>query len=50
MPPEKGVWLHDEEGLLPDSNQPGQQDEEHAIRFRACGTFNLAPEDDELLS
>jgi hypothetical protein len=31
MPPEKCVWLHDEEGLLPGSNQPGQQDEEDAI-------------------
>src|SRR5215831_20068822 len=29
--PPKCVWLHDEEGLLPGSNQPGQQDQEHAI-------------------
>ena len=24
MPPEKGVWLHDQEGLLPGTNQPGK--------------------------
>ena len=37
-------------GLLPGSNQPGPQDEEHAIRFRACRPFHLAPEDEEWLS
>jgi hypothetical protein len=42
--------LHDQEGLLSGSNQPGQQDEEHAICFRACWPFHLSPEDDELLS
>jgi hypothetical protein len=42
--------LHDEEGLLPGSNQPGQQDEEHAIRLRACWPFHLPFEHDELLS
>ena len=30
MPPEQGVWLHTQEGLLPGMDHPGQQDEEDA--------------------
>jgi len=50
MEAEQRLWLNDEERLLPCPNHPCQEDEEHAIRFRACGAFHLAPEDDELLS
>src|SRR5438876_506266 len=50
MPAQQRLWLNDEERLLPCPNHPCQEDEEHAIRFRACGAFHLAPEDDELLS
>ena len=50
MPPEQGVWLNDDEGLFPRPNEPCQQDEEQAIRFRACWPFHLPLEDDELLS
>ncbi len=50
MPPEQSVWLHGHERLLPGSNQPGQQDEENAICFRACWPFHLPLEDNELLS
>jgi hypothetical protein len=42
--------LHDEQSLLPSSNRPGQQDQEHAIGVCACGPFHMAHEDDELLS
>ena len=50
MPAQQGVWLHDEEGLLPGSNQPGQQDEEDAIGLGERWPFHLPLEDDELLS
>src|SRR5215471_4526500 len=50
MPVQQRLWLNDEELLLPCPNHPCQEDEEHAIRFRAGGPFQLAPEDDELLS
>ena len=50
MPAQQGVWLHDQEGLLPGSNQPGQQDEEDAIGLGACWPFHLSLENDELLA
>ncbi len=50
MPPEQGVWLHDHEGLLPSLNQPGQQDQEHAIGSSESWPFHLSPQNDELLS
>ena len=50
MPPEQGVWLHEEEGLLPGSNQPGQQDEEDAIGPGEWWLFHLPPENEELLA
>jgi hypothetical protein len=49
-PSEQGIWLNDHEGLLPSSNQPSQQDEEHPIRFRAGGSFHPPFEHDERLS
>ncbi len=50
MPPQQGVWLNDQKGILPGMNQPCQEDEEQAIRVRACWPFHLPFEDDELLS
>jgi hypothetical protein len=50
MPPEQGVWLHDEEGGLSGSNQRGQQDEEDAIGPGDCWPFHLSPQNDELLA
>ena len=50
MEAEQGIWLNNQEGLLPGSNQPGQQDEENPIRFRAGGSFHLPFENDERLS
>jgi hypothetical protein len=48
--PPKGVWLHDQEGLLPGPNQPGQQDEEHAIGPADGWSFHLPFEENELLA
>ena len=50
MPAQQGLWLHDVEGLMPSPNQPGQQDEEHAIGSGDGWQFHLSPEDDELLA
>jgi hypothetical protein len=50
MPAEQGVWLDDEQGLLPRSNQPSQQDEEHAIGPGERWPLHLPLEDDQLLS
>jgi hypothetical protein len=50
MPPEQGVWLHDQQCLLPGPNKPGQQNEKDAIGFCACRPFHLSPENDELLA
>ena len=50
MPPEQRLWLYDDDGLLPGLNQPGQQDEEHAIGPGERRPFHLSPEHDELLA
>ena len=50
MPAQQSIWLNDQQGLLPGSNQPGQQDEKDAIGFCACWPFHLPLEDDQLLS
>ncbi len=50
MPPEEGVWLHDREGLLPRSNNSGQQDEQEAIGPGELWSFHLSLKDDELLA
>jgi len=50
MPSEQGVWLHDEQSLLPRSNQPGQQDEEDAIAPEERWPFHLSLQNDELLA
>ncbi len=50
MPPQQGVWLNKQEGLLPGSNPLGQQDEERSIGPGASGSFHLSTENDELLA
>jgi len=50
MPAQQGIGLHDHQGLLPGTNQPGQQDEEDAIGPGDGWPFHLPPENDELLS
>ena len=46
---EPRIWLHEHESLLPGTNQPGQQDQEHAIGPGDCWPFHLSFENDELL-
>jgi hypothetical protein len=48
--PPQGIWLHDQEGLLPGLNQRRQQNEQDAIGVGACRPFHLPPEDDQLLA
>ena len=50
MPAQQGLWLDDEQGLVPGSNRLCQENEEDAIRFRACWPLHLPFENDELLS
>ena len=50
MPSQHGVWLYNNEGLLPPSNQPRQQDEEHAIGSGDGWPVHLSLEDDELVA
>jgi hypothetical protein len=50
MPAEQGGWLHDDQSLLPGSNQPGQQDEEDAIGPGDRWSFHLSLKNDELLA
>jgi len=50
MPTQHCVGLHDQEGLLPGPNQPGQQDEEEAIGPGERWPFHLPPQNDELVS
>jgi hypothetical protein len=50
MPPQKRLWLNDEEGLPPGPNRPGQQHQEHAVRFGTGGSFHLSTKNNELLT
>jgi hypothetical protein len=44
------VFLHDEEGLLPGPNHPGQQHQEHPVRFGTGRSFHLSTKNNELLT
>jgi hypothetical protein len=50
MPPQQRLWLHDDEGLFPCPNEPGQQNQEHAIGPGERWPFHLPLEDKELLA
>jgi hypothetical protein len=50
MPTQQCVGLNNKKGLLPGSNQSGQQDEEHAIRLSIGWSFHLSTENDQLLA
>jgi len=50
MPSEQGVWLRDQDGILPGTNQLGQQNEQETIDPSYEWPFHLPPEDDELLA
>ena len=50
MPPEKGVWLHDQEGSAARFEPTWPAGRGARDPFSCSGPFHLAPEDDELLS
>ncbi len=47
---EPRLWLNDDEGLFPAPNYLGQQDQEHATRLGTGRSFDLSPQDDQLLT
>ena len=50
MPVQQGIRLNDQQGLLPGSNQLGQQDEKDAIGPSEGWPFHLPPQNEELLA
>ena len=50
MPPEQGVRLHNQQSLLPGSNQPSKQDKEDAIGPGERWSFHLPSQNDKLLA
>ena len=50
MPAQQGFWLHEQDGMLPGTNPPGQQNEQDTIDPSDRWPFHLSPENDELLS
>jgi len=50
MPTQQCVWLNDEKRLFPCPDHPGQEYEEQSIRLRACWSFHLPLQHNELLA
>jgi hypothetical protein len=50
MPPQKRLWLDNEQGLFPGPNRPSQQHQEHPVRFGTGGSFHLSTKNNELLT
>jgi hypothetical protein len=50
MPPQKRLWLNDEQGLLPGPNHPRQKHQEHPIGLLENRSFDLSAKDDEFLA
>ncbi len=49
MPAEQRLWLDDAQDLSPGPHHSCQQHKEHSIGLRACRSFDLPTEDNELL-
>jgi hypothetical protein len=49
MPREKRLRLNNQESLPPGSNSPCQEHQQESILFRTCWSFDLSPQDDQLL-
>jgi len=49
MPPQERLRLDNEQGLLPCMRRSSQKNQDHPIPLRACWSFDLPTEDDELL-
>jgi hypothetical protein len=50
MPTQKRLWLNDEQRLLPRMRRSSEKDQDQTIGLRACGSFDLPTEDNELLA
>ena len=50
MPPQKGLWLNDEQRLFPGPHYACQQDQEDAVRLATDRPFHLSTQDDQLMS
>jgi hypothetical protein len=50
MPPQKRLWLDNEQGLFPGPNRPCQKHQEHSVCFGTGWSFYLSPEDNQLLA
>ena len=50
MPPQKRLWLDNEQGLFPGPNRPSQKHQEHTVRFGTGGSFHPSTKNNELLS
>ena len=49
MPPKERLWLDNEQRLLPYARSSSEKDQNHPIRLRACWSFDLPTEDNELV-
>jgi hypothetical protein len=43
------LWLDNEQGLLPCTRRSSEKNQDHPIPLRACWSFDLPTQDDELL-
>ena len=50
MPAKEGLWLDEEECLLPGPCHPGQKDQKKPVSFPEDGPFDLSTEDDQLVT
>jgi hypothetical protein len=50
VPADQGIWLDDQQRLLPGSQPAGQQHEQHPLTRPGSGAFHLPVEDDQLLA
>src|SRR5215469_10341004 len=50
MPTEERFWLNNEQRLLPGPHHPGQQRQEHPVRFGTGGSFQLSTKYNKRLS
>ena len=49
MPPQERLWLDNEKRMLPCTRRSCEKDQDQAIRFCKCWSFDLPTQDDELL-
>ena len=50
VPPQQGVGLDDEQGMMPNAEAAGQQHQQGPVSWRATRALDATPQDDELLT